>query len=469
MRNKLFGVISIVICAAICMSFAGCSNGEKGEGDKKEPVKTEPFEPVTDRGEESELYKRYAEYKENAELAFKNNSPVKADSLEYENVEGGVAVKEYKGEDNIVVLPENINGEPIVKICAGAFGGASLRAVYLPDSVKIVEKGAFEACDGLSTLRLPIIGDGAENAYLGYAFGASAPDENAVKVPPSLDMLILGDSVTEIADDAFLGCKTLSAVILPDSVKSIGSTAFYECADLVYLTLGGGIESIGEYAFAYCRALYSIDVSTANTVGNGALFDCTALNNIKLTSRENDFLGRIFGAEKPEYNADFVSESLRRVEIAEGSKTVPNRMFASCKYITEVLLPESLESIGIRAFYACRSLGKIEMTYVKEVSDDAFFGCDNLGTVELGDALKTLGMQAFFGCKALKSISLPKTLTNLRSSTFYGCSSLVTVELGGVKKIGKDAFSGCVKLTPVSTEGIEIAEGNEALIPGTQE
>ena len=248
-------------------------------------------------------------------------------------------------------------------------------------------------------------------------------------------------------------------------MESIGDTAFYECLDLVYLSLEGGVKEIGEYAFAYCRALYGIDISTAEKVGRGALFGCTALNNVKLTTQENDFLGRIFGAEKPEYNADFVPESLRSVEIAEGSKTVPDRMFSSCKYITEIILPKSLESIGIRAFYACRSLGKIEMTSVKTVSDDAFFGCDNLVEVELGDDLEALGMQAFFGCRSLKSVTLPNTLAELKPSTFYFCSSLVTVELGGVKKIGKDAFAGCTRLTPVSCEEIEIAEGNDALLP----
>jgi hypothetical protein len=233
----------------------------------------------------------------------------------------------------------------------------------------------------------------------------------------------------------------------------------------VYVSLGDGVEKIGEYAFAYCRSMYSIDISIATDVGNGAVFACSSLNTIKLTARDGDFLGRLFGAEKPDHNADFVPQSLRRVEIAEGSKTIPDRMFSSCKYITEVILPESLESIGIRAFYACRSLGKIEMTSVKTVSDDAFFGCDNLVAVELGSSLEALGMQAFFGCRSLKAVVFPKTLTDIEASTFYGCSSLVTVELGGVRRIGRDAFSGCTRLTPVSCDGIEVAEGSESLIP----
>ena len=464
MKNNLFRIFSVLLCTILAFSFAACSDADNVGGNKA-PEEPEAFEPAVDRGEESELYKRYAEYKENASLAFKNYGAADSSAFEYEETDGGVAITLYKGSENIVVVPESIENKQVVEISAHSFSGAALRAIYIPDSVKIIEKGAFDGCIGISTLRLPIMGDGDDNAFLGYAFGASAPDENAVTVPPSLDMLILGEKTTAISDDAFLGCKSLSAVILPDSVKSIGNAAFYECADLVYLSLGCGVEEIGEYAFAYCGSMYCIDVSNTTKVENGALFGCTVLNNIKITTSENDFLGRLFGAEKPEYNADFVPESLRRVEIAEGSRTIPNRMFASCKYITEVVIPGSIETVGIRAFYACRSLGAVKMTSVKKVSDDAFFGCDNLTDIDLGDSLESLGMQAFFGCRSLKAVSLPKSLTELRSSTFCGCLSLVTVELGGVKKIGKDAFSGCTRLIPVSCDGIEIAEGNETLLP----
>ncbi len=468
MKNKLPRILSVILCVVLGASFVGCSDAKEDGEVLKDPQETEAFEPVTDLGEESELYKRYSEYKENASLAFKSNSPSQPESFVYDKSCEGVTIKEYIGEEKIVVVPDEIEGITVNFIESGAFEGKNIRALYIPDSIEYIADGLLVGCDSLATLRIPRLGE-QKNNFLGRLFGASAPDENAVKVPPSLDMVILGDGVTEISDDAFLGCKTLSAVILPDSVTSIGSAAFYECADLVYLSLGSKIEEIGEYAFAYCRALYSIDVSMANTVGNGALFGCTAINNIKLTVSDNDFLGRIFGAEKPEYNADFVPESLRCVEIAQGSKTVPDRMFSSCKYITDVIFPDTLETVGIRAFYACRSIASIKMTSVKTVSDDAFFGCDNLVDVELGNALKSLGMQVFFGCGALKSVILPESLAELKASTFFGCSSLVTVDLGGVKKIGKDAFSGCVRLTPVSTEGIEVAEGNEALVLITED
>ena len=58
---------------------------------------------------------------------------------------------------------------------------------------------------------------------------------------------------------------------------------------------------------------------------------------------------------------------------------------------------------------------------------------------------------------------MPDSLKEIKPATFYDCSSLVNVSLGGVKKIGKDAFGNCKSVKPIKLEGITVAEGNDAL------
>ena len=462
MNNKMVRVLLALLCLSLFVMPVGCSDGENGGGIASVP--TDDFQAANDTGKDSELYRRYAQYAENSSLAFKDCQEAADADFEYDIDAVGVAITAYMGKDNIVVLPQSIGGVPIVKICKGAFSGAGLRAVYIPDTVKQIEKGAFYECDGLTTLRLPFIGDGADQAFLGYIFGAASSDENAVRVPPSLDMLIIGDGTAEVADNALRGCKTLSAVVLSDTVASIGGLAFYECADLVYVSLGSGVESIGEYSFAYCLSLYSLDCSGVDEIGNGALYSCSSLNTIAYCPQKDDFLGRIFGAEIAEYNSDFVPVSLRNVTIAEGCDVIPNMAFSSCKYITSVTLPSSLNTVGVRAFYGCRSLREIKIPdSVKTIYDDAFFGCDAMTSAELGSYLESLGMQAFYGCKSLKSVDLPMSLQEIKPSTFYGCANLTSVSLGGVNTVGKDAFGNCISLVPISVDGITVREGNEAL------
>ena len=468
--NKWVKKVVVVLFLLLTVSVVSCAEIDgKGNG-AQASVPEDDFKAALDAGKDSELYNRYEEYKENATLAFKSNAECGAADFEYEICENEVMIKKYIGGENIVVLPMHIDSATVTSIAEGAFEGTSIRALYIPDTVKKIEKGALSGCDTLVTLRLPFIGDGGNNTHIGYIFGANSFDVNAVSVPPSLDMLIIGEGTDEIGENAFRGCKTLSAVILSDSVTKIDDLAFYECADLVYLSLPKRVESVGKYSFAYCRSLYSVDLTAVSEVGDGALYSCASLNTLGYNPTEEDYLGRIFGAESVEYNCDFVPESLRNINIAEGCKKIGDMTFASCKYLTSVSLPESLESVGVRAFYACRSLSGIDLPdSVKSVGDDAFFGCDAMSFASFGKSLESLGMQAFYGCKSLRKAILPQSLKEIKSSTFYGCKSLEVIELGGVKTVGKDAFGGCDALLAVSCDGIDVGEGNGALTGNKQE
>ena len=70
--------------------------------------------------------------------------------------------------------------------------------------------------------------------------------------------------------------------------------------------------------------------------------------------------------------------------------------FHDCKYVTEVRLPESLETINSSAFEGCSALEKIE----------------------LPDNIEQIGMYAFEDCTALKSVKLPARLTDIDQAVF---------------------------------------------------
>ncbi len=473
MMNKglLQTVLSAVLAAlVILVSLGGCverpSEDQSGDWNGKDE-----FEPSDGMGKDTEaLAERYEEYKENAGLAFKQNQPAAGSDFTVSDFQGGVKIDGYTGSDNVIVIPESIDGKAVVAIGAKAFSSAAIRAVYVPDSVTFIEKGAFEGADAITTLRLPFVGDGKEVTHFGHIFGSDGYSNHAVKVPTSLDMVILGEGVTEIDGNAFAGCKTISAVVLPVNIEMIGDFAFYECKDLVYVSRNTAVKEIGSYAFGYCSSLYKAEFVLAESLGLGALYECNSLRFLSLpfvggSATENRFLGYIFGAESADYNDEFVPQSLFSVSVsALQCRDIPDRAFSGCAYISEVIFDTEIESIGIRSFYACRSLKSITLPdAVKTIGDDAFFGCDNLEEVDLGEGVESIGMQAFYGCRKLKNVVLPEKVGEIKPSTFAFCSSLKTVELNNVKKVGKDAFYKCVSLTPVDLTGIEVADGNDAL------
>ena len=393
---------------------------------------------------DSELDTRYENYKNTLPLAFSETEETY--DFELEELEDGYAIKKYIGEDNIVKIPSSIEDKPVVAIAANAFADTTVRALYIPDSVTAIEKGSLSSMKTLVTLRIPFIG-GEGSEYFGYAFGCSSYDEHAVKVSPTLDVLIVGNG-SKIGDNAFAGCKSLSAIVLPESIESIGSFAFYECADLVYVQTGDGVKSIGSYAFGYCSSLRNFDAKNAESLGFGMLYETKGLFSLKIpfvggSATENRYIGYIFGADIPEYNDEYIPSSLRSVDIS-GSADIPGRAFASCAYIQNVTLSNEITEIGIRAFYACRSLESISLPEnLKTINADAFFACESLKTVEFNGKLEKIGMQAFFACRSLNSVNIPASVKEIGSSAFADCSSLSSVNMSADTTLGKDVFLNC--------------------------
>lgn len=459
----------LIVCLVICLAFAcvGCIQAPVEDSD------WEGKEEFTAAGDMSETVAsnaaKYKEYEDKVGSAFKLSEVTDESCFELETVgENEVKIISYIGTESIVVIPEEIGGAAVVALGETAFVGSTVRAVYVPDSVRSIEKGAFANTSALVTLRIPFIGDGGENDHFGYIFGADSYEYHAIKVPTTLEIVIVG-SADSVADNAFAGCKKLCAVVLPETVASIGKFAFFECARLVYVDMGGADAEIGDYAFACCGSLFSVSFEGTDRVGFGALYACHSLYSLTLSfvgesPDNNRFLGYIFGAESADYNDDFVPTSLREISLV-GCDEISDRAFASCAYIARFELGEGIESIGVRAFYGCRSMKSVALPEsLTMIGDDAFFGCDNLETVDFGSGVEKIGMQAFYGCRELKSVAMPEKVTEIKASTFALCKSLTSVELGNVKVIGKDAFKGCASLTPVDCDGIEVSEGNAALI-----
>ncbi len=424
-RNNFIVALSAFMCTVLLSAVLSACSVPDNESDTGEDDAAfeEDFAPAKDKGEDSESGKKHAEYTENVSLAFKGYAPADSSAFEYESADGQIRLNKYIGTEPIIVVPETIDSLPVKTIASSCFSGGKVGAVYIPDTVDVIEKTAFDGCGGLEVLRLPVIGDGKDDQYIGYIFGADEPMDNAVSIPASLETVIIGSRCTSVSGEAFRGAKTIGSVVFEGEIDSIGNMAFYQCTGLVHITLDKAVGNIGELAFASCSSLYYADISNSK-VEDGAFYLCTGLNGIKLELSDGEYLGRLFGAQSPDFNDEFVPTSLRSVIVGDKTEKISDRAFTSCKYLTEITFSKTVRTVGVRAFYACRSLSEIKLPEgLKLIDDDAFFGCDNLKTVEFGSALERIGMQAF-----------------------YGCISLEKANVGDSTAVGKNAFGNCPKL-----------------------
>ena len=156
------------------------------------------------------------------------------------------------------------------------------------------------------------------------------------------------------------------------------------------------------------------------------------------------------------------NDTITKVIIPEGVKTISSYAFASLTKLEEVVLPSTLESIEYGAFYGCTSLQKITFSgenNLKIINQSAFERCDLQGTLELPSAY-VISNYAFAGNADLKVVKLPDTLQTIGAYAFAGCSSLTDVQIAAEKcKFGEYAFSNCTSLTSFSVNSSVLPAG----------
>lgn len=93
--------------------------------------------------------------------------------------------------------------------------------------------------------------------------------------------------------------------------------------------------------------------------------------------------------------------------------------FMNCTVKT-VTLPDTLITIGHRAFHSCSNLTKIEIPVsVTEIGGSAFNNCENLEEVILHEGLESIGVSVFKNT-ALKSIAIPASVSSFGYEIFDG-------------------------------------------------
>ena len=99
--------------------------------------------------------------------------------------------------------------------------------------------------------------------------------------------IVIEDGVTNVASNAFNGCKSLNDAVLGSSVTTIGGEAFYDCSGLSSIQLPDSLTEIWPNAFENCIGLKSITIPrnvTSTGVGGDAFKGCTHLETLVLNN-----------------------------------------------------------------------------------------------------------------------------------------------------------------------------------------
>lgn len=257
------------------------------------------------------------------------------------------------------------------------------------------------------------------------------------------------ESVIEIKEKAFFGCKQIEEVIYDSSKEvSIGASAFAGCSQLKNIVMPSNA-TYGVSVFSGCPIINAtIGVSGVKNVEKNYLKNITIIG-------EGDLVGGAFA------NCGL----LESVQFEKGVTSIGNSAFSSCESLKTITLPETLLSIGERAFYKCEQIQNVnfngliddwvEIEFLDYTSNPTYFSKDLyvsntlLSDVVLTEATK-ISYNAFVNCKSIKSVTLSDTVVEIKGGAFKECTSLSTVVLSNeLKKIGYYAFANCTSLRQI--------------------
>ena len=143
--------------------------------------------------------------------------------------------------------------------------------------------------------------------------------------------------------------------------------------------------------------------------------------------------------------------NLHTISIPESVKSIGAMAFAWCQNLRSIIIPNNVTVLGASAFYRCDRLYSVTILgNISSIEDQLFSECWNLTSITIPSSVTRIGKSAFDVCSSLPSITIPNSVISIGDHAFSKCRSLTSIIIpDGVTSIGNYAFANCRAVTSV--------------------
>lgn len=305
-----------------------------------------------------------------------------------------------------VIIPSSVNIEDVsyfvTSIGKEALSFSDIQSVSIPNSVVIIESGAFFYCQHLHYIKL----EDCESAITINPLGTYSHTD--------IDSLYIGrDVISTDSHTAALQCGNIKYVRFGKYVKTI--TPCFPPYQLQEVILDEGVVEIGDKVFSSCNNLKNIKLPlTLMRIGDGA-FQSSGLTEILIPDNVK-YIGN---------KAFYQNSFLKKVTLSNCIETIGDKSFYECQQIESITLPGSLEYLGEEAFYNCRRLKDVFiMGKITQIKKNTFYHCDSLKTLVLPSCIEEIGASSFAHCSNLREFVFPDSVKIINSNSLSYCDNI---------------------------------------------
>ena len=378
--------------------------------------------------------------------------------------------------NNSETIKEVVFPNSLEEIGVSAFYSSKIENPILPPNLKVIEEKAFAWCWEITEITIPdsvtSIGKSAFSCCVMLA---------KVQLPASLTT----------CEDQILENTAITTIIVPDGVTTLGKQCFESNSKLTEIYLPATVTTIGDKAFDRCNKLadvhfagteaqaLSINIGKTNACLTSATWHCNDNDGADLSS-----LSGVCGVDATwaivdgtltisgtgavdDYEQDAAPwygamGKIEKVVINEGITRLGANVFNNSETIKEVVFPNSLEEIGVSAFYSSKIENPILPPNLKVIEEKAFAWCWEITEITIPDSVTSIGKSAFSCCVMLAKVQLPASLTTCEDQILENTAITTIIVPDGVTTLGKQCFESNSKLTEIYLPATVTTIGDKA-------
>lgn len=196
--------------------------------------------------------------------------------------------------------------------------------------------------------------------------------------------------------------------------------------------------------YIYGRAFENTSNLTTITFANGVYFDranelfngCSSLEYVVFPSSITKSQGQTAYA--------FLNSGVKKVILPYGITCIPERCFGDCTNLTDIIIPDSVNTIYNQAFYGAGITKLVIPDSVRSIGNYAFAHNTNLEELIIPKGVVFLGEYIISGCKKLSKLTIEEGISNIDNYSF-ATSSLDGTALANIPNINTITLPSTVK------------------------